>query len=273
MALKPVLDSLDGIAEPLKAEYTKHDDGKFYLSLDGAPAGFVPRTKHDEFAQTNTKLMRQIEEAQALAKKYEGIDAEQARAALKRVQELEGKKLRDEGEFDKALKHETDRMQREFEQQLQAQKERADKAETGFSSMRKALGRRTIEDEVVSAAAKLGIKPKCISDVKRAVHEVFRYEIEDGAETGKIVAYEADGKTPIYLKGERPTIEAWITAQKNDTDWFVPSKGAGASGSEGQASHAGGTNGVRPWQAHVAGVNLKDIASGKIRYEKEEAEA
>ena len=58
MVLKFVLDSLEDLEDNVKALYSKHTDGKFYLDVEGA----VSKSKVDEFRDNNVSLKQQIEE-------------------------------------------------------------------------------------------------------------------------------------------------------------------------------------------------------------------
>lgn len=85
MALLPVLTSLDGIADPIKSEYTEKD-GKFYLQVtpkDGFELDDVSglKTALSRERGTRERLEREI-------KKFEGIDPEKAATLQQELDEL-----------------------------------------------------------------------------------------------------------------------------------------------------------------------------------------
>ena len=85
MALKFKLKSREEVPAELASFYVERD-GAFVLDAEGA----VEKAKLDEFRNTNVSL---IKERDDLKKRYEGIDPEQARAALTEKQRAEEEKL------------------------------------------------------------------------------------------------------------------------------------------------------------------------------------
>lgn len=78
MALQAVLDSLDGLDEGLQSEYTKGDDGKFHLQLEGLDGhtqiGALYRARDHEKTEKNqfkTQLAEQKSEVERLNKELE----------------------------------------------------------------------------------------------------------------------------------------------------------------------------------------------------------
>jgi len=112
MGLKPVVDSLDQVAEDLRPHYTSVD-GRFVLDLEGEPQGFVSRDTHveqvnkvAEFRDNNTKLRADLEAATEAAHKLEAfkdLDPDAARSALSKVQELQKKGVTKASDVDDAV--------------------------------------------------------------------------------------------------------------------------------------------------------------------------
>ena len=107
MALKTVLDSLDGISEALQTEYTKRDDGKFVLAVEGDIPGTVAASKLEEFRKTNTTLMGKQtgfeEQIAALNEKlnaFSGIDVEEAKRLKAEAASIERKELLKKGDVE-----------------------------------------------------------------------------------------------------------------------------------------------------------------------------
>jgi len=85
MALKFEIDSLEGVDEKLQGEYTKGDDGKFRLSVDGIPDVTGLKRKVDEL----------LNEKKTEAQKRK--EAEDAKAATEEAARLE--KAKKDGDF------------------------------------------------------------------------------------------------------------------------------------------------------------------------------
>lgn len=68
MALKAILESLDGLSDEIKSEYKKGDDGKFHLDVEGLDdhpgVGALKRAKDYEKAERQ-KLAKQLSDLQA----------------------------------------------------------------------------------------------------------------------------------------------------------------------------------------------------------------
>jgi hypothetical protein len=82
MALNAILDSLDGLSEDLASAYTEKD-GRFYLDVTPVD-GF----SLEDVAGLKSSLAKERTNARSLSKQYEGIDAEAARDALSRFEEI-----------------------------------------------------------------------------------------------------------------------------------------------------------------------------------------
>jgi hypothetical protein len=67
MALKPILDTLDGLPPALREHYSKADDGKFKLALEG---GHPDTARLAEFRDNNIKLTHSLA-------KFDGVDPEE----------------------------------------------------------------------------------------------------------------------------------------------------------------------------------------------------
>jgi hypothetical protein len=70
MALKYTVDTLDGLPPAVREHYTKADDGKFKLTLDG---GHPDTARVAEFRDTNVTLKKTVDD---LTTKFKDIDPE-----------------------------------------------------------------------------------------------------------------------------------------------------------------------------------------------------
>ncbi len=99
MSLKFIVDSVDGLSEDVAALYSKNEDGKFYLEVEGA----VSKTKLDEFRENNVRVLKELD-------KYKGIDPSKYADLLKLQAKADEKKLIDAGELDKVVEQRVSQM-------------------------------------------------------------------------------------------------------------------------------------------------------------------
>lgn len=83
---KAIVDTLDGLPEPLAAEYEAQEDGRFRLKVEGSD-GFELENVAGLKSGLEKERARRLALTEAAAK-FEGIDPEAAREALARVEEL-----------------------------------------------------------------------------------------------------------------------------------------------------------------------------------------
>jgi len=86
MALKALLDNLDGISEEIKKEYKQRDDGKYVLdvtSVDGLELAEVTKLQSalSKERENNRKAVEQL-------KVFEGLDPVKSREAIAKVEEM-----------------------------------------------------------------------------------------------------------------------------------------------------------------------------------------
>jgi hypothetical protein len=240
MALKARIASLEEAPETARSFYTQDGDG-FALTVEG----LVPKTRVDEFRETNITLRRQMDE---LAEKFSGIDPEQARQLMDRAAKERDKKLIDAGKIDDLLNERTGAMKTEHEKVLKA----AQDANAALTTQLEGL---VIDGAIRDAASKAGVRPSAIEDVLLRGRAVFRLA------EGKAVAM--DGDKPIYGgKGEPVTVAEWVDGLTGKAPHlFEESRGAGAGGG------GGGGNGAVTSRADPNAFlrNMAKIATGEMR--------
>ena len=111
MALKFVLDSLEGVDDAVKGLYSKHTDDKFYLDVEGA----VAKSKVDEFRDNNVSLKQQIED---LTDKYGKIDLDKYNALMDKEALDDGKKRVTMDKVDEIVLERTSAMKTEHQNQI-----------------------------------------------------------------------------------------------------------------------------------------------------------
>lgn len=243
MSLKPRVQSLDEVPESVRSFYSEAEGGGFALAVEG----MVPKSRLDEFRDTNIALRREQEE---LRKKFEGVDPEAAREALARVQRERDKKLIDAGKLDELVAERVAAMKSDFDRQLAALTGDRDKMAGRLSEL-------VIDTAIRDAAAKSGVRATAIDDVLLRGRQVFR--LADGQ------AVAMDGDKPIYGKaGEPMSVAEWVgNLTAAAPHLFEPSRGGGApQGSGGGGARVPGTVQRSDTKAFLD--NLDAIAAGKI---------
>lgn len=230
MALKGVIDTLDGIDESTAKLYTKTSDGKFVLDVEG----MVPKSKLDEFRDTNVKLMKDME-------KFKDIDPVKYRELAETHRKIQEKEWIEKGEIDKVVEQRVATMKGDLESKINEYK-------SSNESMAKQLDSLLIDNEVRSAAIKSGVRPSAVDDVLLRARAVFK--VQNGVATpfdskGQVI-YGKDGSNPM-------AINDWVGSLKQSADHlFQGSNGGGAQG--GGAGVSNGAN-LSSVQKIAAGLN------------------
>lgn len=230
MALKAVLDNLDGLGDDIKGEYVEKD-GKFHLQVEGMKS-------EADFNRVNTALGAERRDHAATKQKFTVFGdkkPEDILAQLDRIPELEAAAA---GKLDDAkineivetrIKTRIAPVERERDTLKTALAEK-DKVIEGFTTDKRT---RTIHDEVRAAAKKAKLLPEAEDDALLLADKVMEVN-----ESGQVVVRDQVGYTP----GIDATV--WLTELQNKRPhWWGPSQGGGAGGNRGN----GGGGGDNPW--------------------------
>lgn len=217
MAIKAIVDSLDGVDESLHGEYEERN-GKFYLNLEGGE-------NDEEIANLRSALDRKKREVEQLkpfkdaAEQFEGLDPKKAKDAIERLQELEEKG----GDADPEEVAKLRREVADANAQLEALTGENETLKSSITQKDERLSVLSIDNAVSGLAPKLGVRPEAVEDVVLAARNVYR--LEDGTPTpfsGDDVLYGKDGK-PMSM-------EEWIPSlAKDKPHYFEGSSGSGAN--------------------------------------------
>lgn len=225
MALKAVLDTLDGLPEGHREFYKKGDDGKFRLDADG----------FEDLTGLKSALERQKADRKAaeqqfkdLKDRFGDLDPDKAREALKKIQELEDKKLIDAGKLDEVLNQRTERMRADHENQIGAFRKSTETLTKERDVLSSQLSELLIDNALKDAAVKAGVKPTAIADAVLRGKQLYR--LKDGKPVpmrGENIVY---GKNP----NEPMPMEEWLSGMATEAPhWFEESNGGGAGNKGG----------------------------------------
>lgn len=223
----------------LKFKYTAKDQippehSGFYVERDGAfvldAEGVVEKAKLDEFRQNNIALAKERDE---LKQRFDGIDPEEFRRLADEKRKLEEANQLKAGELDKVVENRVKGLRSELEKQI-----------SNLTSERDALTSRLtaiqIDQGVITAATKRGLRPTALTDITARARIVFKLV------NGVPRAFEADGQTVRYGRdGVTPmTLEEWVDSQVSEAPHlFESNSGGGASNAGGNGS--GGVRSVK----------------------------
>ena len=222
MALKLRYNSKEEVPAESLALYAEREGG-WVLDVDGV----ADKAKLDEFRANNVALLKQVED---LKKRFEGIDPEEVRRVAEEKKRLEEERQLKAGEVDKVIESRVKGLKSDWEKQVAT-----------LTSEREALNARLtaiqIDQGVITAATKRGLRPTAITDITSRARSVFK--LVNGAPR----AFEADGQTVRYGRdGVTPmSLEEWVDAQVSDAPHLFESNagsGAASNGSGGAGNRS-----------------------------------
>ena len=196
MALKFKYNSKDEIPAELVPLYAERE-GAWLLDVDGV----ADKTKLDEFRSNNVALLKQVED---LKKRFEGIDPDEVRKVAEQKQRLEEERQLKAGELDKVIESRIKVLRGDWEKQVATLNSERDALNARLTSIQ-------IDQGVIGAATKRGLRPSAITDITARARCVFKLV------NGSPRAFEADGQAVRYGRdGVTPmTLEEWVYENKN----------------------------------------------------------
>jgi hypothetical protein len=225
MALKFRYKTKDEVPAESQSLYVERD-GAWVLDVDGA----VDKAKLEEFRANNITLSNQLTEHK---KRFEGIDPDEVRKLEEEKRKLEEAQQIKGGEVDKVVEGRLKNAKAEWDKQFSAVTVERDSLNARLTAIQ-------IDQGVITAATKKGLRPTAIPDITARARSVFK--LVDGAPR----AYEADGKTVRVGKDAITpmTLDEWVDQQVADAPHlFETSAGGGAAGNG--SGGAGGNRSVK----------------------------
>ena len=225
MKLKQVVDSLEGLPEWAKEAYTKGDDGKFYLDVDGLPE---MRTALKEANGEAAKRRKELE-------RYKDVDPEKYAELLKKHEEATEVEARRNGEFDKLR-----------EQMATKHKEELARITTEAEALRSGWKSDVVDARVEAAILAEKGKPHFI---KHAIERCIVVEFKDGKMVQTIMNPDGSG-TPMIMdaSGKPADLGHLVKHFKSLPEWGDAFEGTGSSGGGTHQSGAGSSGGAKTIQ-------------------------
>lgn len=257
-ALAPVVESLDKVPESARSFY-EQKEGKFHLSLDGSPAGFVPaadlasaNSKVVEFRDKNITLLQEVDTLRPLKTQFEGIDPAAAKEALAKVAELGKKGVKGADDIASMMKTAVDAAIKPFQDQLTA-------TAATLETEKKRADESTLRSKVSEVFIKAGGKANALDFIVGEAKSVFKVE------AGEVKAH--DNKFSTDKPGELLGLTEWIGTQVKKNDFaFEASKGSGAIvGAQGNKTVMDARKVLTDPTPQQLGQFSKEIARGEMR--------
>lgn len=258
MALKAVLESLEGLPADVAKEYKQADDGKYVL--DVTPVGGLALENVTGLKTALEKERTNVRNLTVSVKKFEGLDPDAARDALGRLDEI--KNFDPDKKVSEAVKLR--------EQELLKQHDKVTRDLQGKNEkMSKALEKHLVTSAVTRAISEAKGRIKLLLP---HVSSCVRVRETDA---GDYVAEVIDPSTGTVRVGDAngsPMTIGQLVNEFKSSDEFASAfdasgaSGGGASGSgKGTSpSGGGGTRTIKMSDQKAINANLKDIAEGKV---------
>ena len=227
MALKYKFKDVKEIPAGDERHYVERG-GEWVLDADGV----VEKSKLDEFRNTNLALIKERDE---LKQRFDGIDPDEVRklAEEKRKLELQAQGHKPE-ELDRLVGERVRGLKADWDKQLAAVTGERDSLTSRLTAIQ-------IDQGIITAATKRGLRPTAIPDITARARIVFK--LVNGAPR----AFENDGQTVRYGKdGVTPmTLEEWVDAQVADAPHLFESNAGGGAAGNGAGGAAGSQRSVK----------------------------
>lgn len=178
----------------------------------------------------NTELLRTVKSAKGeldqFKDQFDGLDIEAVKLLLSKASEDEETRLIAEGKIDELVNRRTERLRGDYEKQLQAEKERADSAESFANQFKD----KVLADSIREAALKAGALPEASEDIILRAKSTFTLN-----EHGEAVAVDRNGEVIYSKDGKTPLSPLeWAESLREAAPHLWPrAQGAGQTGDNG----------------------------------------
>lgn len=238
MALKAIVDTLEGLDEHVAALYTQRGD-KFEISVE--IPGIEGIKSFTDFNRLNEALRKERTDHKMIKDRFAPLGerkVEDILSVFDRLPELEAKAAGalDDTKIETIVTGRLTAKLAPVERELQTAREALAQRDEALLAYQQKDVQRTIGDSVRTATSKLKVVDSAVEDVTLLAERVFTID-----ENGKVVAKDNVGCTP----GISP--EVWLNEmQTKRPHWWGPSIGGGAGGNGGRP---GGNFTINPWSA------------------------
>lgn len=210
-ALKAILKSLEGLADPIKALYKQEGDD-FHIDVEG----MVPKSQLDQFRDNNRELNRELTETKETLKKFDGVDLKKIAEMQETERKVKDGELIKAGRFDELFESKINPIVKKHQEEREADKKEKER-------LTSQLSRVMIDQELTKIATAKGLRPEAISDM------LWRLRPEFSVVGDKVVSLDEKGIQRRTDSGEPYTLERSIEGlAKSAAHLFNSSSGGGA---------------------------------------------
>jgi len=181
------------------------------------------KNKNAELLGLNKTIKSELEQFKG---QFDGLDVDAVKGLLQKVSQDEEASLIAQGKIDEVVSKRTERLRGDYDKQLQAERERAEKAEAFANRFRD----KVLADSIREAAQKAGALPEASDDIILRARNTFQLN-----EDGQPVAVDADGEVIYGKDGKTPlTPLEWAESLREAAPHLWPrAVGAGPTGDKG----------------------------------------
>lgn len=235
MALKAVIDSLEGVPEAIAGEYTQRDDGKFQLSVESSGGMSLEDVGGLKSALGAERGAR--EKAEKAARAFEGLDPSDIKAKLERLQEFEAiDPEKEAGRLaDEKAAAKIEQMSQKYQQEIAA-------AQESIQSLEGQLDQVTRHDQATAIIVKHGGNPKLL--LPHVLAQTRSKQIDGGRRMIEVLDDAGNPKIKD-AQGTPMGLEDLVVEMKASDDFAPCFRGSGASGSGTPPANGAGGTGTR----------------------------
>ena len=239
MAQKAVIkeqEEFDALDEETQEKYKVAQDGKsWFFDLEGIDdhptvAGMATTIrKFKELAPSAKALKKTLEDFAVMKESWDGLDADETKAELARLAELED----GDNKVDVEARITADRVvqQKKFDKKFAEMQTQLDDSKTETASGIKVIEKKTVETEVDAAMTHHSFRPEMRNTAKATIKQDYRPTVErvEDEDTGEI-SYRGVIKTEGGPVSIPDFFERWVTEEESEI--FLPASGNIGSGSK-----------------------------------------
>lgn len=244
MALKAVVDSLDGVEDAIQGLYTEAEDGKYYLSVDGVDAlpqvrGLVTTLRRfKEVAPDASRLKSKLDRLSELEGYADlGLSADEVREKIQRLEELEASGGDVDGKIE-ALRQTYDKQKAALQKQLEG---KLGEKDAEIQTLQSFVERLTVDNALDRALDKVKVIPETREAVKALLKQRGPKVIREGDD------YRGIFETDLGEVSVEDYVDAW--SRRDEAAPFMPASGNKGSGAGG--GKVGGSARANPFKTET----------------------
>lgn len=228
MALAMTLSSLDGVDDAVKGLYVAGDDGSYRLDLDGYEDPKGLKSALDKERTAAKDAARKLKEFET---RFSGIDPEQVKIIMSKLENDEEAKLLAEGKLDDVVKKRLEKREADLQRQAQESLTKAEQAE---------LKAKNFEMQVLKGQLSAAAVSDGVNMHPSAIKFAFLLAQQEGWKldnNGEARLYEENGEVKLGKDGKTPfSLVEWLKDPKTREEnliWYTVQNNGGGSGGGG----------------------------------------